>query len=149
MCHTGVGVVLPPVANVTVAAYQSPRLPARVLDRVTLNSTLTLTALNPLGVPGGGTTLSFLIDFLETPNSGSNGVCADGSSTGAPQNSAGCGDIFVIDKGSLNFPFFYNTGDGVNQQYFISFVEVTSGLNPLSQAACLSATGSLTPASAL
>jgi hypothetical protein len=139
---TGVGVVLPPVANVTVQHTNRP-ITGTSLDKVTLASTLTLTALDPAGNAGNPVTISFLIDFEETNNGAS--PCADGGANGSGVNINGCGDIFVLDKNSLNFPFFYDTGDGVNQQYFISFVEVTSGLNPLSPAACFAATGSSDP----
>jgi hypothetical protein len=88
----------------------------------------------------------FGIDFLETPNAGTNGVCADGGIPNVgPLNGNGCADIFVINQNSLNFPFLYDTdgeGGDAPQQYFISFFELTSGLNPLPTAACLSVTGS-------
>jgi hypothetical protein len=145
---TGVGVVLPATPNITVTHLNQP-ITAPSLDKVSLKSVLTLTPLVPAlpGLPSDS--LTFLIDFLETPNDGTNGVCADGGTPGVgPLNGNGCSDIFVIDKESLNFPFFYDTdGEGGDdpQQYFISFLELTSGLNPLPPAACLAATGSNAP----
>ena len=129
---TGVGVVLPATPNITVTHLNQP-ITAPSLDKVSLKSVLTLTPLVPAlpGLPSDS--LTFLIDFLETPNDGTNGVCADGGTPGVgPLNGNGCSDIFVIDKESLNFPFFYDTdGEGGDdpQQYFISFLELTSGLN--------------------
>lgn len=133
---TGIGMVLPPVANVSVTHTNQP-IGAPSLDKVTLSSTLTLTPFVP-ALPGlPSQTLNFLIDFQETTNAAN--PCADGGANGVGVNVNGCGDIFVIDQGALNFSFFYDT-DGMGgdpaQEYFISFVELTGGLNPLPQAAC-------------
>jgi hypothetical protein len=133
---TGINVVLPPVANVSVTHTNQP-ITGTTLDKVTLSSTLTLTPFMPAlpGLPSD--TLNFLIDFQETPN-GAN-PCADGGANGVGVNVNGCGDIFVIDQGALNFSFFYDTdgmGSDPAQEYFISFVELTGGLNPLPDAAC-------------
>jgi hypothetical protein len=143
---TGVSpVMFPPVGNVFVTHTNQP-ITGDTLDKVTLRSTLTLTPLVPAlpGLPSASH--DFLIDFLETPNG--DDPCANGGSNGSGVNSDGCGDIFVIGNNALNFSFFYDT-DGAGgddpQQYFISFVEVTSGLNALPAAACLSATGSNAP----
>jgi len=133
---TGIGVVLPPVANVSVTHRNQP-ITGTTLDKVTLSSTVTLTPFVP-ALPGlPSQTLNFLIDFLETPNGAT--TCADGGANGVGVNVNGCGDIFVIDQDALNFSFFYDT-DGAGSdpalEYFISFVELTGGLNPLPQAAC-------------
>jgi hypothetical protein len=112
------------------------------LEEVTLRSTLTLTPNVP-SLPGlPSASLDFLIDFYETPN-GDN-PCADGGANGSGVNNNGCADIFVIDQQSLNFPFFYDTdgaGGDAPVQYFISFFELTGGLNPLPVAACNSVLG--------
>jgi len=142
---TGVGVSLPPVANISVTHTNQP-ITGDSLDKVTLRSTLTLTPFDP---PLGGlpsTSLDFLIDFFETPN-GDN-PCANGGAHGVGVNANGCGDIFVIGTSALNFPFYYDTDGAAGddpQQYFISFVETSSGLNALSDAACYAATGSHNP----
>jgi hypothetical protein len=145
LVNTGVGVTLPAVSNITVTHTNQP-ITEPSLDKVSLQSILTLTPNAPNILPGlPPATIVFGIDFLETPNAGTNGVCADGGTPGVGVNVNGCADIFVIDQNSLNFPFFYDT-DGAGgedpQQYFISFFELTSGLNPLPSAACLAATGS-------
>jgi hypothetical protein len=106
-------------------------------ERFNIDATLTLTPLVPPlpGLPPA--TLSFTVFFEETPNA--DNPCANGGANGVGVNAAGCADIFVIDKNSLNFPFFYDTdgpGGDAPVQYFISFFELTSGLNPLPQAAC-------------
>lgn len=145
LVNTGVGVTLPAVSNITVTHTNQP-ITEPSLDKVSLQSILTLTPNAPNILPGlDPATIVFGIDFFETPNGGTNGVCADGGAPGVGVNANGCADIFVIDQTSLNFPFFYDT-DGAGgddpQQYFISFFELTSGLNPLPTAACLAATGS-------
>ncbi|MGQ9861481.1 MAG: THxN family PEP-CTERM protein [Thiobacillaceae bacterium] len=123
----------PAVANMAVTHRNRP-ITGTSLDRVTLRSALVLTPLAPPGTGSGPLNLDFVIDFLETPNAAN--PCADGGANGVGANSAGCADIFVIDQASLNFPFTYDTGDGVLQQYFISFFEQTGGLQPLPSAAC-------------
>jgi hypothetical protein len=143
--NTGVGVTPPPVANVSVTHTNQP-INGDTLDRVTLGVALTLTPLDP-PLPGlPATSTQFLIDFLETPNGDE--PCANGGANGSGVNVDGCGDIFVIGNNALNYSFFYDT-DGAGgddaQEYFISFVEVTSGLNSLSPTACQSATGSNAP----
>lgn len=144
--NTGVGVTPPPVGNVFVTHTNQP-IQAPSLDKVTLAVELSLTPLAP-PLPGLPTeTLTFLIDFLETPNG--DDPCANGGDNGSGVNSDGCGDIFVIGNEALNYSFFYDT-DGENfgddpQEYFISFMEVTSGLNSLNPTACNSATGSPAP----
>jgi hypothetical protein len=138
---TGIGVTLPPVANVSVTHTNNP-INGDTLDKVTLRSTLTLTPLTPPLAGLAPVSLDFLIDFLETDN-GAN-PCANGGANGSGVNVDGCGDIFVIGTGALNFAFNYDSdGDGGDdpQQYFISFVELTGGLNPLPTAACQAAAG--------
>lgn len=132
------------VANISVTHRNQP-IQAPSLDRVNILSTLTLTPFSP-ALPGlSPVTLTFGINFLETPNAGTGGFCADGAAVGSGGvNSNGCADIFVLESNSLNFSFFYDTdgaGGDPAQQYFISFFEQTQGLNPLSSAACLAATG--------
>lgn len=142
---TGVGVTLPPVSNVSVTHTNQP-INGDTLDRVTLGISLTLTPLNPPLGALPATSTQFLIDFLETPNG--DDPCANGEAHGTGVNVNGCGDIFVIGNNALNYSFFYDT-DGAGgddaQEYFISFVELTSGLNSLSPTACQSATGSSAP----
>lgn len=141
---TGIGVVLPPVANVSVTHTNQP-ITGTSLDKVTLSSMLTLTPFMP-ALPGlPAQTLNFLVDFLETPNGAT--PCADGGANGVGVNINGCGDIFVIDQSALNFSFFYDTDGGGGDptvEYFISFVELTGGLTPLPAAAC-TAVGVLNP----
>jgi len=144
--NTGVGVTPPPVGNVFVTHTNQP-INGDTLDKVTLGVTLTLTPLDP-PLPGmPAESMQFLIDFLETPN-GSD-PCANGGAHGVGVNVNGCGDIFVIGNNALNYSFFYDT-DGDNfgddpQEYFISFMELTSGLNSLNPTACQAATGSAAP----
>ena len=83
----------------------------------------------------------FGIKFIETPNGGTDGFCADGAAVGSGGiNSAGCADIFVISSEAINFPFPYDT-DGAGGDdpivYFVSFF--ANGFNTLSNAACASA----------
>ena len=125
------------VANMSVTHRNQP-ITGTSLDKVTLRSTLVLTPLNPpdTGLPAAS--LDFLIDFFESPNGAT--TCADGGANGVGVNVNGCGDIFVLDQSSLNFPFTYDLGQGQGAiQYFISFFEQTNGLQPLSAAACTSA----------
>jgi hypothetical protein len=132
----------PAVGNVTVTHLNRP-ITGASLDSVEIESTLTLTPFVPPAVGLPPATITFLVDFLETPN-GAN-PCADGAANGAGVNSNGCADIFVIDQTALNFPFFYDLdGAGAlpNLLYFISFFELTQGLNPLPDAACNSVIGS-------
>lgn len=133
------------VSNLTLTHANNP-VTGRTLDQVSLASTLTLTPYDPSAAALSPVTLSFLINFDETTNGAD--PCANGGANGTGRNINGCGDIFVIDKGSLNFPFYYDL-DGAggplqNQEYYISFFEQTSGLLPLSAAACTAA-GASTP----
>lgn len=99
---------------------------APTLDSATLVNTITLTPTAPAGSALSAITLSFGIQFDETPN---NGICAVGSGFY-------CLDIFVIDEGSLNQTFSYN-----NQDYFLSLFPLMNGngINFLSDAACTEA----------
>lgn len=128
----------PAVANISVTHFNNPIVAGSPRpERFNIDSTLTLTPLVP-SLPGlPPATLSFTVFFEETPNAAN--PCADGGANGVGVNVNGCADIFVIDKNSLNFSFFYDTdGPGGDDpvEYFISFFELTSGLNPLPQAAC-------------
>jgi hypothetical protein len=129
-----------PVGNLSLTHRNQP-INAPTLNSVSLKSTLLLTPLTPPDAPFGPFSLDFFIDFQETPN-GAN-PCADGGANNVPGvNINGCGDIFVIDRSSLNFPFFYNletgqAGAGAGEhQYFISFFEELGGTGPLSNEAC-------------
>lgn len=133
----------PSVANVSVTHLNRP-VTGTSLSSVNILSTLTLTPLVPANPALPSQTITFGINFAETPN-GSN-PCADGGANGFGVNINGCADIFVIDQNALNFGFMYDT-DGLGGdpavQYFISFFELTGGLNPLPAAACAAAgTGS-------
>lgn len=137
------------VGNMSVTHLNRP-ITGTSLDKITLQSTLTLQPFSPGGAALPSATMNFLIDFYETPNTpANNGLCADGGANLSGVNINGCADIFVIDKNALNFPFFFdldyvdplNDGPLQNQEYFISFFELTSGLNPLPEAACKSALG--------
>ncbi len=129
------------IPNLSATHANNP-ITGNSLDSVTLVSTLTLTPFLPAAPGLAPVSLNFLINFQETPNGDL--ICADGGANGVGVNLNGCADIFVIDQSSLNFPFFYDLdgpGDPTlqNQQYFISFFEQTSGLNPLSNQACTAA----------
>jgi hypothetical protein len=137
----------PPGANISVTHANNPiSSPSGELDSVKLISTLTLTPKVPpaLGIPPQ--TLTYTILFDETPNA--DNPCIAGGANGVGVNLNGCADVFVIDFDSLNFPFFYDLdgpgGPLQNQQYFITFYELTSALNPLLPAACETA-GSTSP----
>lgn len=124
------------VANVSVTHLNRP-ITGTSLSSVDILSTLTLTPLVPAfpGLPAQ--TITFGVNFAETPN-GDN-PCAGGGTNGVGVNVNGCADIFVIDQNALNFGFTYDT-DGLGGdpavQYYISFFELTSGLNPLPDVAC-------------
>jgi hypothetical protein len=107
------------------------------LDSVIIRSTLSLTPFTPAGpLAVGPVALNFDVYFYETPNAAN--PCANGGALGSGVNVNGCGDIFVISQNALNFQFFVNDPDGeMNARpYYISFLELTSGLNPLSNEAC-------------
>jgi len=130
----------PAVNNVTIAHTNRP-VTGTTLDRVNINSTLTLTPFIP-SLPGLlPTTITFAINFQETTNNPGTGVlCADGGVNGTGVNSAGCADIFVISQDSLNFDFqYFDAIDDIWRTYYISFFEATNGLGSLSPAACTAA----------
>jgi hypothetical protein len=133
----------PAVGNVTVTHLNRP-ITGATLDQVEIESTLTLTPFVPPAVGLPPATITFLVDFLETPNGAD--PCANGGANLVGVNVNGCADIFVIDQAALNFPFFYDLdgpgGSLPNVLYFISFFELTQGLNPLPDAACNSVIGS-------
>jgi hypothetical protein len=136
----------PAVANVSVTHFNQP-ITGTTLTSVNILSTLTLTPSNPPDPDAvGPATITFAIRFAETTNQPGGGICADGTPNNVGLNVNGCADIFVIDQAALNFPFLYEDPDdpGVFRQYFISFFELTGGLNPLPALAC-TATGSPVP----
>jgi hypothetical protein len=130
----------PAVGNVSVTHLNRP-ITGTSLSSVDILSTLILTPFDPSASALPAATITFKINFEETPNGAD--PCADGGTSGLGVNINECADIFVIDQNALNFPFFYDL-DGAggplqNQQYYISFFELTSGLNPLPSAACTAA----------
>lgn len=126
------------VPNVSITHLNRP-ITGTTLSSLDIISTLTLTPNVPPAAGLPSTALVFKVNYLETPN-GAN-PCANGIANGVGVNGAGCADIYVTNQNSLNFPFFYDLGDGP-VQYFISFFEATSGLNPLPTAACNAVIGS-------
>lgn len=114
-------------------------LGSRSLVSTTLTVNIALTPTDPAGTPlAPPLERSFDIDFFETPNSGSNGVCADGGAVGEGINSAGCADIFTLefDFGQFDFTF-----DGVDYAAFLFEDPESEGfpqLGFLSDAACAS-----------
>lgn len=101
------------------------------LDSVSVITTLvSLTWAAPPGpAPGaiGPVSAAFLVNFQETVNNPPGGVCV----TGVPP----CPDIFVL-SGSLDL-FNFSPGDGFT--YFVSVIETTGNLIPLSPAVCAAA----------
>jgi hypothetical protein len=140
-----------PLPDISITHYNQPIPAGTSLTSLTIDSTLTL-APNPF-TPLSSVTIPFGVKFLETPNLATGQTCADGGISGAPGvNSNSCADIFVIDQSALNFDFTmddpdYNSADPTslvniqNRQYYISFFEMTSGLNSLPTAACQAAAG--------
>jgi len=133
------------VPNVSITHRNQP-ITGDTLGSVDIVSTLKLTPVSPAGPGLPAVDFIFKVHFAETPNGAS--TCADGGANGVGVNINGCADIYVTDVNSLNFPFFYDLdGAGTTYaptQYFISFFESTSGLNPLPAAAC-SAVGVAAP----
>lgn len=99
------------------------------LDQATLQSTLTLTPINPPDVAAPPFVMDFQVDFTETDNTE---PCAVASTTP-------CRDIFVLLGGMLNTSFAYN-----GLIYALNIFEVGGQLGPLSPAACAAA-GAPTP----
>lgn len=125
--------------NLTLTHTNVP-ITGATLDKVSLESMLTLTPYDPSGTGLAPVALNFLINFQETPN-GAN-PCADGGANGSGVNVNGCADIFVMSDNLINFEFFYDLDDGgplQNQRYYISFFESTSGLVSLPTTACTAA----------
>ncbi len=130
----------PAVANVSVTHLNRP-VTGTTLSSVDILSTLTITPSVPPGPGLPPVTTTFGINFRETPNGAT--PCADGTTNGVGLNVNGCADIFVIDLGALNFAFSYpdlaGPEIGTMRTYYISFFELTSGLNPLPPGACAAA----------
>ena len=127
-----------PAPNVSVTHLNRP-ITGTTLQSVDILSTLTITPIAPPGTGLPPATITFNVLFEETPN-GAN-PCADGGANGVGVNVNGCADIFVVGGGALNFAFSYDDPDGavLGRQYFASFFELTSGLNPLPADACIAA----------
>lgn len=105
------------------------------LQSINVLTTLTLTPTNPAAPALPDLQAIFSVDFRETPNAGSGGVCLDGSLVSAPQNQPdGCGDIFVL-IGSLDAAVIPYDGE----TYYVQIFEATGSLQPLSNAACAAA----------
>lgn len=114
--------------------------PSNSLSSVDILAKLTLQSF----LPSAGSTVTgeivFGVQFLETPNNGIDGFCADGAAVGSGGiNINGCSDIFVISSAALNFflPYDSDGGDDDPEPYFVSFF--ADGFNTLSDAACQSA----------
>lgn len=109
------------------------------LTSTRLSVNIALTPTDPAGAPlAPPLSRSFDINFFETPNAGSGGICADGGAVGEGINSAGCADIFTLEFDFGQFDFTY---DGVDYSAFL-FEDPTSAgfpqLDFLSDAACAS-----------
>lgn len=119
--------------------HQNNILPAntRSLTSTTLTVDITLTPTSPAGTQvTPALTRSFNIDFAETPNDGSGGVCADGGAVGSGINGAGCADIFTLDFDFGQFDFTY---DGFDYSLFLFEDPNSEGfpqLGTLSDEAC-------------
>lgn len=113
-------------------------LGSRSLTSATLTVTINLTPTDPAGDPlAPPLSRSFDINFFETPNEGTNGVCANGEAVGEGINSNGCADIFTLEFDFGQFDFTY---DGVDYSLFL-FEDPASEpqqLGFLSDAACAS-----------
>ncbi len=102
-----------------------------------LSITIALTPSDPAGGPLDPIEHTFNISFIETPNAGSGGICADGTAHGVGINAAGCADIFVLDFDFGQFDFSY---DGVDYSLFIfEDPDAIPTLGFLSDEACASA----------
>lgn len=87
-------------------------------------TSLTLTPLTPPGAALPSDTITFNINFAETPNV---------DNCGFPSTSE-CDDIFVVTFGALNNSFVY---DGF--EYFVSIVKTAGPINPRPAATCATA----------
>jgi hypothetical protein len=128
----------PSVANIAITHLNRP-ITGLTLSSLDILSTLTLTPFDPSGGALGSFTVTFPVKYLETTNDPRPGLCADGGTYGLGVNSAGCADIYTTSLSTLNFPFTYDldgAGGVPEYTYYISFFEQTSGLKPLSGAAC-------------
>lgn len=96
------------------------------LMSATLSTSLTLT---PFGSDTAVDPLTALIgiQFYESPNTSSIADCGFASVTA-------CDDLFIITFGALNSSFMY---DGY--EYFVSVIETSNQLTPLSDSACTAA----------
>lgn len=93
------------------------------LKTATVKVNLTLTPTAPSGPAQNFPSLTFKVNFTETPNTA--GTCI-------PEATSVCDDIFVLTTGNLNQSFTY---DG--ETYYVSFLDLQSGpLQPLSTQAC-------------
>lgn len=97
------------------------------LTSATVTTSLTLTPLTPPGATLPPDTITFNINFAETPN------VTPISNCGFPSTSS-CDDIFVVTFGALNNSFVY---DGF--EYFVSIVKTAGPINPLPAATCATA----------
>ena len=136
----------PAVPNVSITHLNRP-ITGTTLSSLNILSTLTLTPSSPSGDALPADTITFTVNYLETPNDAN--PCADGGAYGVGVNINGCADIYITDQNSLNFPFYYDL-DGIggthqDQLYYISFFEATSGLNPLPADACNAVPGASAP----
>ena len=126
--------------TISVTHDNFPIPPGNSLTSVDIKGLLTLTSVAPPpdGPTIGPVELPFTVSFLETPNAGTGGFCADGAAVGSGGvNINGCADIFVIDVESLNFPFPYDSdgaGEGDPRLYFLSIF--ANDFGTLSNAAC-------------
>lgn len=143
--NSGAPVVVPTAtltSTVSITHNNFPIPAGNSLTVVDILASLTLQSLTPsVGAPGGAA-ITFGVRFIETPNGGTGGVCADGALVGSGGvNANGCADIFVISQNALNFPFFYDSDGAINgvdpEPYFASFF--ADGFNTLSAAACAAA----------
>lgn len=142
--NSGSAVVVPTgVLTSTVSiTHQNFPIPAGdSLTAVDILASLTLNSLTPSVGPVAGAAITFGVRFIETPNAGTAGICANGGTPGVGINSAGCADIFVISQNALNFPFLYDSDGAINgadpEPYFASFF--ADGFNTLSNASCAAA----------
>lgn len=88
-----------------------------------------LPAFDPTFFDGAGFT-TFNIKFRETANDAN--PCANGLPNGSGVNVNGCGDIFVLDADSVDFPLIYD-----DRTYQVSFFGL--GAVPLSNTTCAAA----------
>ncbi|KXB31078.1 hypothetical protein AT959_10295 [Dechloromonas denitrificans] len=128
-------------STVSITHNNFPIPAGNSLTVVDILASLTLQSLTPSVGASGGASITFGVQFIETPNGGSGGICADGGAVNVGINGAGCADIFVISQNALNFPFDYDSDGAVNGYdplpYYASFF--ADGFNYLSDAACAAA----------